>query len=144
MVPPGAPPPAPPPPPLPAVEDPNSLEPIDDNFRFLPGDYVWWQFTKREWWPAVVSSLQSVQPPSLRRQLEDQGQPDEDSVLVYTHGDKRYSWVDIPHDDLKGFGVHPTFSEQAVSTFSMSIPIPPLPHQSTSDHSFAVSLPLLQ
>jgi hypothetical protein len=97
------------------IEDPNLLGPLDGTFKFEHGDFVWWQFTKGEWWPALVTHLRQIRDTSLRSKLEDQGQPDEESVLVYAFGDRTYSWVDLPPSDLKGYGVHPSFKKQKVA-----------------------------
>ncbi|KAJ1485022.1 hypothetical protein T484DRAFT_2020914, partial [Baffinella frigidus] len=74
--------------------------------KHLPGDFVWWAFRKGEWWPALVADLNQIKADKLRTHLEDEGQPDEDSVLVYTFGDRHFSWVDLPPSDLIGFGLH--------------------------------------
>ena len=79
------------------------------------GDIVWWQYTKGEWWPARVTSLQQVRSRQMRQDLEEMGQPDEDSVLVHTFGDRTYAWVDLPPDDVRGFGFHAELLSQRVS-----------------------------
>jgi hypothetical protein len=97
------------------IENPNLLGSLDSLFKFKHGDFVWWQFTKGEWWPALVTELTQIKDSSLRSKLEDQGQPDEESVLVYAFGDRTYSWVDLPPSDLKGYGLHPSFKKQKVA-----------------------------
>ena len=70
------------------------------------------------------SVLPQIKSEKLRSKLEEEGQPDEDSVLVFTFGDNRFSWVDIPESDLIGFGLHmQELREQNISTteqFQMS------------------------
>ena len=47
--------------------------------------------------------------------LEEVGQPDEESVLVHTFGDRTYAWVDLPPADIRGFGLHAELLSQRVS-----------------------------
>eukprot|EP00961_Rhodomonas_salina_P125927 1696739-Rhodomonas_salina.3 len=42
-------------------------------------------------------------------------QPDEDSVLVTTFGDRNYGWVDFPEEDVVGFGLHMEFLAQKIT-----------------------------
>ena len=88
---------------------------ITDEPKFKLGDIVWWQYTKGEWWPARVTSLQQVKSRQMRQELEEMGQPDEDSVLVHTFGDRTYAWVDLPPADVRGFGLHAELLSQRVS-----------------------------
>jgi len=86
-----------------------------DVAEFKLGDIVWWQYTKGEWWPARVTSLQQVKSKQMRQELEEMGQPDDDSVLVHTFGDRTYAWVDLPPADVRSFGLHAELLSQRVS-----------------------------
>ena len=99
-------------------EPPSDLESRDkeaSESAFKLGDIVWWQYRKGEWWPSRVTSLQQIKSTAMRRDLEEMGQPDDDSVLVHTFGDRTYAWVDLPPADLRGFGLHAELLSQRVS-----------------------------
>jgi hypothetical protein len=93
---------------------PSEAKGTEEAMAYLLGDLVWWQYTKGEWWPARVTSLQQVKSKQMRQDLEEMGQPDDDSVLVHTFGDRTFAWVDLPPDDMRGFGLHAELLSQSI------------------------------